>query len=120
MSRVDLRIESILVGAARRWALYAVPCAGEDQVERVECRDLGELDCLLIKLKRIGVSDSILLWARALLAERKVLYVLGAHELSQEDREVLGLEPVTGVTRSDLDEFPLQQREEESQSREES
>jgi hypothetical protein len=119
MSRVELRIESILAGAARRWTLYAVPCAGEGEVERLECHDLGDLECVLIKLRRTGVSDLVLLKARAVLVERNVPYVLGAHEMSQEDRKVLGLEPVTGVTRSDLDDFPWQQGEQESQLREE-
>jgi hypothetical protein len=102
MSQVELRIESVLAGAAKRWALYAIPCAGEDEVERVGCRDLGELDTLLTKLRRSGVSDSVLLKARAAVVEQNVVYVLGDLELSREDREVLGLEPVTGVTRSDL------------------
>jgi hypothetical protein len=115
MSRVELRIESIIVGAARRWVLYAVPCAGEDEVERVECHGLGELDGLLTKLRRTGVSDSVLLKAREEVLGRNVPYVLGAHELSQEDRDLLGLQPVTGVTRNDLDDFPLQQGGEESQ-----
>jgi hypothetical protein len=80
MSQVELRIESILVGAARRWALYAIPCAEEDEVERAECHSLGELDGLLTKLKKNGVIDSALLKARAVLVERNVLYVLKQHK----------------------------------------
>ena len=113
MSRVELRIESILVGTSRQWVLYAVP-SSEDEVERVACHGIDELDGLLTKLRRSGVSESVLLKARAVVVERNVPYVLGAYELLQEDREVLGLEPVTGLTRSDLDDFPLPEGEEES------
>jgi hypothetical protein len=115
MSQVELQIEAILAGAARRWALYAIPCAREDEVERVECHSLGELDGLLTKLRGSGVSDSVLMKARAVLLDQNVLYVLGAHELSQEDRAMLGLEAVTGVIRGDLDNFRLPQGESGSQ-----
>src|ERR1700730_15580383 len=58
MSQVELRILSIGAGEARRWALYAVPCADEEDTERFECYSLEELDILLTTLKRAGVNDS--------------------------------------------------------------
>jgi hypothetical protein len=115
MSQVELRIESISTGKTRRWALYVVPCTDELEVERVECQSLDELDGLLTKLRRSGVSESVLLKARAVVVERNAPYVLGAYQLLEEDRQVLGLEPVHGVTRSDLDDFPLPQGEGETQ-----
>jgi hypothetical protein len=105
MSQVELRILSIGLGAATRWALYAVPCADEEEAERVECYSLDELDILLTKLKRTGVNDSVLIAARNQVGERIASYMLGAYELSQDDRDELQLEPVTGLTRSELDDL---------------
>ena len=105
MSQVELRILSIGAGEARRWALYAVPCADEQETERVECYSLEELDILLTTLKRAGVNDSVLIAARQQVGERIASYMLGAYELSQDDRDVLRLEPVAGLTRSELDDL---------------
>jgi hypothetical protein len=106
MRQVELRILSIGVGdAARRWALYAVPCADEEEAERVECYSLDELDMLLTKLERTGVNDSVLIGARKQVGERVASYMLGAYDLSQDDRDVLRLEPVTGLTRNELDDL---------------
>jgi hypothetical protein len=103
MSQVELRILSIGLGAARWWALYAVPCADEEETERVECYSLEELNIVLTTLKRTGVNDSVLTAARKQVGERVASYMLGVYELSQDDRDMLRLEPVTGLTRNELD-----------------
>ena len=82
MSQVELRILSIVTGATRRRALYAVPSADDEEAERVECYSLDELDTLLTKLGTTGVNDAVLIAARKQVGERNASYMLGAYELS--------------------------------------
>jgi hypothetical protein len=115
MSQVGLRMLSIVVGAVRRWALYAVPCAGEEEAERVECQSLDQLETLLTKLGSTGVGDSVLTAVRRQLGEYNASYILGTYDLSQEDRDVLGLEPVTGLKRTELDTLTFGEEQPENQ-----
>ncbi len=76
---------------------------------------LEELDGLLTKLRGTGVGELALIKARKQLGERNGPYRFGFYQLSQEDRDVLGLEPVTGLTRRDLDNLLLEQGDQENQ-----
>lgn len=114
MSQVELRMLSIVAGAYRRWALYAVPGTGEEDVERVECQSRDDLLTLLAKLRSTGVSDSVLNAVRGQIGDYNASYSLGVCDLSQADYDVLGLEPVTGLTRIELDSLTLGERQSQS------
>ena len=103
----ELQIHSIAAGSARHWALYAVPASREELIERVECRDLEELDVLLTRLRRTGVSEPALVTARKSITERNVSHKLGTFDLSLMDRTFLRLEAVAGFTARDANHLPL-------------
>jgi hypothetical protein len=103
----ELQIHSIAVGSARHWALYAVPTSQDEEVERAECRTLAELDDLLTRLRRSGISEPALVAARKSTTERNVSYILGTCGLSGVDRALLRLERVSGFTARDANHVLL-------------
>jgi hypothetical protein len=106
--RFELQMHSIVAGAQSHWALHAVPLSADTEVERVECLSLNALEILFTKLRQTGLSEAVIVAARKQLVERSATYVLGTYELSGADCVFLGLQSVPGMTRSDVDDLPIE------------
>jgi hypothetical protein len=115
----ELQVHSIAVWSAWHWALYAVPASQDEEIQRVECHSREELDVLLTRLRRIGVSERALVKARKSITERNVSLRLGTFDLSPVERGLLQLEPVSGFRARDANHLSLIEYEEAQEEEEE-